>query len=360
MVFNLGGAGVDKTTKAQFLRHCLIDCSDVLFSDEITLLFRLYMDIIERYENSWGCSILKRSASEIDTMIHTEAQLIDTSECCEQFSEFDIEVSFTKAVVMYMNWNKATGICKAIGPTMYGLRLMTTVHFCLSLVNSPEHLQKLLNDKLDPESDGTADCRTRGIAWLAYSGLTPSEVFGLRSGDLDIDGKTVTVIRDSKPVKVSLPRLAIPSLSFLASSNSFSYVHPNYGRTSKRRMDGDLLVRGADTSMSSKEAYSTTSGHKKLLTSVFRKWRMDKLSAREMRFYSLFVDGAYYRAELQEQSLCRADVAPETLDAIRLALRQIQNGELGYETLRSEDSQRILRWRISKDYRLWKRYRKMR
>lgn len=109
------------------------------------------------------------------------------------------------------------------------------------MVSSPLHLQRVLDEVFDKESEETIDVTYRCYYWMAFGGIKEDDTLLVRASDIDFANMEI-VYQDTH---VPLYREALPAFHKAAELNSFCYKNPNYSRTITRdRVSGDTLMRG--------------------------------------------------------------------------------------------------------------------
>lgn len=109
------------------------------------------------------------------------------------------------------------------------------------MISSPLHLQRVLDEVFDKESEETIDVIYRCYYWMAFGGIKEDDTLLVKASDIDFANMEIAY----KDTHIPLYREALPAFHKAAELNSFRYKNPNYSRTIIRdRVPGDTLMRG--------------------------------------------------------------------------------------------------------------------
>lgn len=198
------------------------------------------------YEREWGADLSTKTAEELSPMI-------------EQVCGLRVRSKYTKVSVLrsYMRWCVSKGFEDAheLGD---GINYLDTSRNKTDLIRGPEHLQQLLNQVFDPESEETFDNVYRCYLWMAYGGMQEETAFSLTTDDIDF---MYMEARKGDEVAI-LYRQGLPSVRNCVTLNSFQYKNKTYTKTGSIRRDripGNRLLRGIrndQTMMNFRSQYS--------------------------------------------------------------------------------------------------------
>ena len=115
------------------------------------------------------------------------------------------------------------------------------------MVASPLHLQKRLDEYLEPVEEESSDCILRCFIWLAFSGLKKEEAILVKTEDVDLVNFRIYFDNRSYPIYSE----AIPVFRVVCNATHFKYTNPNYASHLKvqmrERCSSEYLLRGIKT-----------------------------------------------------------------------------------------------------------------
>lgn len=194
-----------------------------------------------KYENVWQADVCTRTVEQLQPAIDEIAAVRGRDRWV-----------YATILAEYAKWCMAMGVPGACDGLMHvsvdaagenAMRHQT--------VSSPEHLQRVLDDIMDPESEETVDLIYRGFCWLTYGGMPHECIYTATAQDVDfarmqvryrlpsIEDDTVEIERFAR-----LYRESLVSIGAAATLSSFIYRHPLYEPSRRERYPGDELLRG--------------------------------------------------------------------------------------------------------------------
>lgn len=330
---------------------------------EIRLALK-YFDLIAPYEEEWGCDVAEQPYYVINDLVEQLTHQLLSGSLDETAQDRDsVSLSVARILFLYNRWCRENKIPADDGITRG--KWVKAAKASTWIVKSPSHLQELLDDTLSPEAAETADLCNRGVAWLAYAGLTKKEIMTAPSSAVDFDDMTITVLRDGRPVKLRLEKESRLCLKLLSTLSSFTLYNTQYkdGVIRVRRYDSDRLTRGISKRRSTTPVEGP-SNHVAFITNIFCKWR--RYSEMNLSYEGIRKSGVYYRAYMEEladgvpytgdtssigiTSRISCDIHIEELD--RFVADRIREGDCKSE---KSDSEHVWRRKIYNEYLLWKR-----
>ncbi len=193
----------------------------------------------------------------------------------------------------YMKWCAVQGFCKA-NDNISKVNLLGLDKLRTQLVASPLHLQKSLDEILDPEEEKTMDNVQRCLLWLAYGGVEEEDILVLKHTDVNLQKMIVNVGKTEYPIY----REALPAFHNTVTLLEFSYKHPLYSQVIlRKRVEGDLLLRGVKAETDVKTARSSLS---KKITSAYKSGQ----TSQQLSFTRVKLSGIFHK----EYELERAGV----------------------------------------------------
>ena len=109
------------------------------------------------------------------------------------------------------------------------------------MVSGPEDLKRRLDGIFGKTEEDTVRNTYRCYLWLGYMGVPEDMAIAVRTGDVDLIGRTVA----ADGVTYRIPDAAMADFRSCVTLDSFVFPHPGYNRTSYiQRYDGDELLRG--------------------------------------------------------------------------------------------------------------------
>lgn len=255
---------------------------------------------LQKYEEEWGSDFCTRSQEEITPAV---GQLIGFREGSQK-----TRLSILKAYVEWCIQNNVEGARDELSKiTDFGLDKLRH-----QMVSSPQHLQRYLNSILDPESEGTIDNVFRCYFWLAYGGVEETDIFKIKTSDVDFVKMTVEYGGESFPIY----REAVPAFKVCVEQDYFVYQHPNY-EIRKSRLPGNQLLRGLHNRQADREE-SKTGSIKVMRVGMSAKQRAQKFrdenedNSLDLRlgFHRVGLSGLFYRTYEAERMGMPPDFMP--------------------------------------------------
>lgn len=330
---------------------------------EIRLALK-YFEAISDFEEVWGTDVAEQPYYVINNLVEQLAEQLSPQLPSEFASDGEsLRLSIARILFLYNRWCRENKIPADDGITRG--KWVKAAKASTWVVKSPSHLQELLNETLSPEAAETADLCNRGVAWLAFAGLTKQEILTVPVGAFDLEDMTVTVQRDGGAVTIQLVKESQRCLNLLATLSSFTLYSPQYkdGVIRVRRYDSDRITRGVCKRRSTTPV-AGPSNHIAFITNIFSKWR--RAGEINLSYEGLHKSGFYYRAYLEEladgtsyagnaeftgrPSRVNREIHIEELD--RFVAERIKEG--GGKSQKS-DTERVWRRKIYNEYLLWKR-----
>ena len=160
------------------------------------------------------------------------------------------------------------------------------------MISSPLHLQRVLDEVFDKESEETIDVIYRCYYWMAFGGIKEDDTLLVKASDIDFANMEIAY----KDTHIPLYREALPAFHKAAELNSFRYKNPNYSRTIIRdRVSGDTLMRGI-------RAVTKTVTLRSILSKKSAKAIEDGLTQQQLSFYRVWMSGLFYRMYDRERA----------------------------------------------------------
>lgn len=186
-------------------------------------------EAFEPYETSWNADLCTRDREELQPAIDEILALRSRSQW--------MSLTILKEYVKWCIAMKVPDACDG----MLNIEAAGLAKVRRQMVSSPLHLQRVLDEVFDKESEETIDVTYRCYYWMAFGGIKEDDTLLVRASDIDFANMEI-VYQDTH---VPLYREALPAFHKAAELNSFCYKNPNYSRTITRdRVSGDTLMRG--------------------------------------------------------------------------------------------------------------------
>ena len=183
---------------------------------------------LEPYEENWGADLCTRSARELEPIIEAVTGY-------RAYSRWAV-IGLLRRYVEWCIVNRVPGACRG----MLEVKLAGLENVRTRMVTGPVHLQRALDQVLEPEADGTVDNLYRCFYWMGFAGMDEEDAVKVRSAEVDFQNQRILYKGESYP----LYREAIPAFQKAACLSTIVYRHPNYKDVVKDRTPGDLLLRG--------------------------------------------------------------------------------------------------------------------
>lgn len=234
------------------------------------------------YEKEWGADLSTKTAEELSPMV-------------EQVCGLRVRSKYTKVVVLrnYMRWCVSKGFAGA-KELDERINYLDTSRSRTDLVRGPEHLQQLLNQVFDPESEETFDNVYRCYLWMAFGGMLEETAFLLTADDIDF---MYMEARKGDEVAI-LYRQGLPSVRNCVTLDSFQYKNKTYTKTGsirRNRVPGNRLLRGMrkdQTMMNFRSQYSRKRAS----------LRADGIDTSALTYDRVWLSGMFYRIYEGEQA----------------------------------------------------------
>lgn len=252
---------------------------EYLKSKENPLPYEYVFEAISKYEEEWQADICTRSEEDIQMIIDDIVGLRAISK---------VRVSILKDYVQWCIENGIPGACNG----MLTVNKLGVSKILSQMVSSPSHLQKYLNSLFVPEGSCTVDCIYRCYLWLAYGGMSESDIMLVKTTDVDFDNMVVRF----NGVEYPIYQEAYITLKICAESRIFIYINPKGGKDIiYARMPGNMLLRGYKAAASYKTIRSEISRHSKDAI-------ISGKTKQSVSYFRAWLSGIFYRmyeAELQ-------------------------------------------------------------
>lgn len=252
---------------------------EYLKSKENPLPYEYVFEAISKYEEEWQADICTRSEEDIQMIIDDIVGLRAISR---------VRVSLLKDYVQWCIENGVPGACNG----MLTVNKLGVSKILSQMVSSPSHLQKYLNSLFVPEGSCTVDCIYRCYLWLAYGGMSESDIMLVKTTDVDFDNMVVRF----NGVEYPIYQEAYITLKICAESRIFIYINPKGGKDIiYTRMPGNMLLRGYKAAASYKTIRSEISRHSKDAI-------ISGKTKQSVSYFRAWLSGIFYRmyeAELQ-------------------------------------------------------------
>lgn len=172
------------------------------------------------------------------------------------------------------------------------------------MVSSPMHLQKVLDEIFDKESDETIDVVYRVYFWLAYGGIKEDDIPKICRSNIDMTNMTISYGGVTTPIY----RESIPAITYAMSLVSFNYKHPNYSNIIRRdRVQGDSIIRGIKSEADIMTLRATIS--RKVAKAV-----KSNIASVQLSYHRAFLSGLFFRVYEAERAGIPADFADAAVE----------------------------------------------
>lgn len=178
-------------------------------------------EAFEPYETSWNADLCTRDREELQPAIDEILALRSRSQW--------MSLTILKEYVKWCIAMKVPDACDG----MLNIEAAGLAKVRRQMVSSPLHLQRILDEVFDKESEETIDVTYRCYYWMAFGGIKEDDTLLVRASDIDFANMEI-VYQDTH---VPLYREALPAFHKAAELNSFCYKNPNYSRTITRDRD---------------------------------------------------------------------------------------------------------------------------
>lgn len=327
----------------------------------------VYFGLIEEFEDRLDTELAEFRYSDYDKVIELVLDDINLDDYRVLFKDrVELRMSLIRTTYLYRRWCIMNDLPSKIDISRS--RQVQLMKGSYTVVYSPEHLQEIMDERLDPVDLGTADLCCRGAAWLSYIGMTEDEMVVVSADVFDFDSKHVCVVRDGKQIQIPLPNQSIDCLKALSKLDSFRSFRKNYrgGSAEFKRVDSTAILRGVDTGRGREKIRKRRNVSKIIVNNIFARQRRDG-ALQQLSYLNLMKCGFFYRAYEDEcsqkcDSIYKLDESQLGWEHAR-AVKRFRFKELDrlLETLlksaaSENDAVKERYWRnsIEKEYTLWK------
>ena len=236
---------------------------------------------MQKYEEEWGADLCTRTKEELEPAVNSVLGVRSQGK--------GARMALYKAYVQWCLENGVEGACDGM---MY-VDISDAKKMVEQMVNSPTHLQKYLDTVFHKESEKTIDDIYRCYLWLAFAGMSESDIFEVETTDVRFQDFSVTKNGKEYPIY----RESLRAFKNCVELSGFVYLHPNYSNEVVRpRVPGKQLLRGIKThaypqiiraELSKRTKRAVAEGKTKTRISYYRSW----LSGVFYRMYQLELAG---------------------------------------------------------------------
>ena len=281
---------------------------------------------MEEHEKSWNADLCTRSSEELQPVITEITGLRSRSKW--------MALTILKEYVKWCIAMQVPGACDG----MLQIQAVGLDKVKRQMVSSPLHLQKFLDELLDPESEETIDNLYRCYFWMAYGGIDEEDTVLIRNEQVDFSQMVIYY----KITNVPIYREALPAFRNAVSLNSFLYKNKNYRKPIRRdRVPGDTIMRGIRATTKTFTMRTTLS--KRNIKAV-----EDGRTDLQLSFYRARMSGLFYRVYEMERAGMGANFSEAAL--------RVMDGKTytlhGREKL--EHRQNRIERSYMEDYQRWK------
>lgn len=287
---------------------------------------RNIFNAFESHEAAWGDDLCTRSSEELQPVV-------------EELTGVRARSKFMPMIILreYVKWcmfMQVPGACDG----MLQVQILGLDKIRRQMVSGPVHLQRFLDDIMDPESEQTICNIYRCYYWLAYGGVDENDIVLIRNEQVDFESLTIHY----KDTSVPIYREALPAFRNAVTLTDFQYKHPNYSETIRRnRVPGDAILRGI-------KAQITPFAFRATLNRRNVKALEDGVTTMRLSFNRVRLSGLFYRVYEQE----RAGAEPNFMDAVRRDMEGKEYSLPGRATLNAVRNKKVQDY--LEDYERWK------
>ena len=340
-----------------FLDYCFSKEPSVFAKRETKETLNEYFDQLQDVEVSRG--------TELHDLSHLEVSKIVASIAADFSQPNAVVLSITKVLYLYGVWCRKNGYTES--HVLQKLRQSVQARFVLRSVTTPEALKSALDLCFEPAENCTADCIDRGIVWLLFYGLTPSEIYRLTTTDFSPVNNTLQV--GSKTL--ALEGDALVAIRNLAMLDRFYLIHDLYKKQASYRMRyyGNDLFRRSETSRPYPD-FTTLEARNRDLKMVFRSMIDPDRIGLSPTLYSVAANGAFIRAaeienrrgisksreQMYSTKLLKVPYGVKPIDEL---VSNVFDGELSFSYNRRANDNIALqqvRRKVYHDYSDWREY----
>ena len=290
----------------------------------------IYFGLIEEFEDRLVTELAELRYVDYDKVIELVLDDINLDDYKVLFKDrAELRMSLVRTTYLYRRWCLRNGFpARDDISRSKQVRIMKGSY---TVVRSPEHLQAILDEHLDPIEYGTADLCCRGAAWLSYIGMTEDEVVTVAADAFHFKDKYVEVMRGETPIQIPLPEQSLGCLSALGRLDTFQSYRKSYkeGKAEFKRVESEAIIRGVDTGRGRRIIGKRKDASKVVINNIFTRHRKDG-GLQQLGYLNLLRCGFFYRAYKEEQSKGEMD-----------SIYQLEESQLGWETNRTVKRFRI-------------------
>lgn len=237
---------------------------------------------MQRAENIIGGNVYSYSEDEARAMF----------EVLRKSSRFTV-LHFTRK---FVSWCIEKGVDGA-GRGILDFRPEELEEIRKDMVANPIGLQAILDEVYPPESDNTVSNVGRCIAWCGFSGVPYDDALTLTAenivfptGLIHVNGNEYILYPES-----------VPTFRSVCENTWFFSDHPNHNHVMRKRVDGDLLLRGITAQVTHRYISER-------LTVDFEKARSNGKTHSRIKYETLLKSGTFYRVSETETESTPADL----------------------------------------------------
>lgn len=361
-----GGATMNKERKQQFLNE-IYNVGNIklrMSSKDILLAVRC-MEIVESLEIEWKQDIAEQTYVVVNRSVESIAKKLHESNFDTGYTdETQLKIAIASVLFLYNRWCREHKYPANIEITRS--KWVKEAKGAMWVVKDPQHLQSVLDETLTPEAAKTSDLVARGVAWLAYAGLTRREILTVPVSALDLKKMVITIKRGEDVLEISLPKECRLCMSLLAQLDSFIKFSSQYisGVSEQPRYQSDRLTRAVAKvreNQTGRRAMSSEGPENEDLFVVNMLYKAKATRGVTLTYDGLLKSGFYYRAYLEEQEQGIFFPADEPIGRKSRLPIEVHIPELDrfveFKVSESKNPSPEIVWRrkIYNGYRLWKR-----
>lgn len=291
-------------------------------SGKTKAVVRNILQAFEKYEEQWGSDLCTRSVDELRPAVDATSRLRMSS----QLFQLQVLKDYSKWCVAM----KVPGACDAMSLIQVaGIDKVRT-----QMVSGPAHLQRYLDVLFDDVTRQTIDIVYRSYLWLAFCGISEEDAFKIRAQDVDLLTMTIRLPNgEAYPVY----REAGFTIHLATTLNDFAYFHPKYVGERRKRMDGDLILRGIKSN-------GSALAFRAKISEIASEAYTIGATPQRLSYSRIFLSGVFFRMYEDEQAGCEVDF-------FELAKRESPTLERGALLSKSNMyKQDYLRWKLAFKY----------
>ncbi len=254
-------------------------------SGKTKVVARNILQAFEKYEEEWGADLCTRTVNELRPAVDATSRLRMSSQL------FQLQV-----LKDYSRWCAAMKIPGA-RDAMSQIQVAGIDTVREQMVSGPAHLQRYLDALFDDVTKQTIDIVYRSYLWLAFCGISEEDALKIRTQDVDLLTMTINLPNgESYPIY----REACFTIHLAASLSDFAYFHPKYVGARRKRVEGDLILRGIKSNASASAMRS------KISERASEAYSNGAITQR-ISYSRAFLSGVFYRMYEDEQAGCEVD-----------------------------------------------------